>query len=214
MKKTQAKKKSASGSRVAARKGATAKKAVPARTGGKKRATGAPRSASAARSTTSAPKSAKVGKVAKATKVTRPATRSPAPAPVAAVRSAPRAAGAAPALKKAAEPVYPAPRNRHFDKSAVEKAARAILKVCKPLVADDDDSDAEAQRNRLSLENAHPRRRPDGEYEVFLRYTAGSGLNDPEGEAEKHARTFFLKLAEFSGVPVAVDVNVLEERES
>jgi len=132
--------------------------------------------------------------------------------PVASVRAATKPPVAA--SKKPEAAPLPIPKNRHFDKAVVERAAKLILKVCKPLVADDDDSDAEAQRNRLALENAHPRRRPDGEYEVFLRYSAGSGLQDPESEAESHARTFFLKNAEFSGVPVAVDVTVLEERES
>lgn len=109
---------------------------------------------------------------------------------------------------------HPAKPPHAFDKSDAEKAAKAILKALKPLLADDDEGDAEAQRNKLSLENAHPRRRHDGHYEVFLRYNAGSGLADPETEAERRARAWFSTQRDFSGIPVAVDVNVLEERES
>jgi hypothetical protein len=89
-----------------------------------------------------------------------------------------------------------------------------IFKALRPLVAEEEDGDADAQRNRLTLETAHPRRRPDGGYEVFLRYSAGSGLADPESEAESQAREFFRKSGgEVAQVPVAVDVKVPEERD-
>ncbi|MEW5852822.1 MAG: hypothetical protein AB2A00_28825, partial [Myxococcota bacterium] len=132
----------------------------------------------------------------------------------AAAKPAPTAKAAAPA--KAVVKPAPAPKPvplKDLDKAAIERAAKAILKALRPLTADDDEGDREAQRNRLSLMAAHPRRRPDGEYEVFLRYNSGPGLADPEADAERQARDFFSS-TEFANVPVAVDVMVLEERES
>lgn len=124
-----------------------------------------------------------------------------------AAKAAAAHAGAVPSVRASLTPM------RAFEKADVERAARLILKAVRP-TAPEDDEDQETQRNKLFLEVAHPRRRPDGNYEVFLRYQAGPGLTDPEAEAETLARSFFERTGEFAGIAVAVDIKVPEDRES
>ncbi|MBI5495567.1 MAG: hypothetical protein HY904_11135 [Deltaproteobacteria bacterium] len=135
-----------------------------------------------------------------------PPRKATAPAKAPAPSTAPLKAVSAPVVRR---PVGP----RDYDKAEVERAAKAILKALRPLTGDEEDSDAEAVRNRMSLENAHPRRRADGHYEVFLKYSAGNSVADPEAEAESRARAWFDAHSEYPGIKVAVDVTVLEERE-
>lgn len=192
MKKTTAQKKTTKAARPAAKKPAAkpAARSVRAAAPAKK-----PAAAAKARAV-AVPKAADQ-------EVTAPG-RKMKPAPTAVVRAA------APAPAAPPKRVPP----RIYDKADVERAAKAILKALRPLVAEEEDNDPEAVGRRLSLENAHPRRRADGNYEVFLRYNAGVALGDPEAEAETRARRWFDERSEYPGIPVAVDVNVLEDREA
>ncbi len=199
MKKTSAQKKTTRAARPAAKKPAakparSARPAAPARK---------PAPAAKARVAPAAP----ARQVAKAVdqEVTAPG-RKVKVAPAAAVRPPPRPA-APPAPPKRVVP-------KMYEKPDVERAAKAILKALRPLVSEEEDNDPEAVGRRLSLEAAHPRRRSDGHYEVFLRYNSGSALGDPEAEAEGRSRRWFDERSEYPGIPVAVDVNVLEDREN